>query len=189
MSTGVAALSQRWILGLALSVGIGWTQGDGDAKITAAFLDRVETYLQLRQKLESSAPPLPKQATPEQIDGHQQALAQSVRAARSGARPGDLFDPAMTALVKRRLSAVFAGAQGSGLRHEILNEYPGGVTVTVNGRYPDRVPIANMPKVVLDRLPELPDDLEYRFVGEDLILFDPHAHLVIDYIRNALPGG
>jgi hypothetical protein len=180
-------LGRRWITALSFTATIGWTQG-GDAKITAGFLDRIGAYVQQRQKLESSATALPKQATPEQIDQHQQTLAAAVRAARSAAVPGEVFGADMTALIKRRFRALFSGAPGRRLRHDILDEYPGPTPVSVNGRYPDRVPLTNMPAPVLKQLPALPDEIEFRFVGDQLILFDPHSHLVIDFIKNALPG-
>ena len=39
-----------------------------------------------------------------------------------------------------------------------------------------------MPPQVLKALPKLPEDLEYRFIQLNLILLDPHAHLIVDYI-------
>lgn len=173
---------------LAFTAAVGRTQGGTDAKTTAGFLDRVGAYVQMRQKLESSTPALLKQATPEQISAHQTALAGAVRAARSAAVPGEVFGTDMSALIKRRFRTLFTGPKGAGLRHDILDEYPGPTPVSVNGRYPDRVPLTNMPAPVLEQLPSLPDEIEFRFVGDQLILFDPHAHLVIDFIKNALPG-
>jgi hypothetical protein len=49
------------------------------------------------------------------------------------------------------------------------------------------VPMASMPTDVLKGLPPLPESLEYRFVGETLVLFDPHAHTIADFVPNALP--
>ncbi len=181
-------MGRRWLPALAFTAAIGSTQGDADAKITAGFLDRIGAYVQVRQKLESSAPAIPKKATPEQIDQHQRALASAVRAARSAAVPGQVFGADMSALIKRRFRTLFTGSRGAGLRHEVLEEYPGPTPVSVNGRYPDRVPMSQMPAPVLEQLPSLPDDIEFRFVGDQLILFDPHAHLVVDFIKNALPG-
>jgi hypothetical protein len=34
---------------------------------------------------------------------------------------------------------------------------------------------------------KLTEDLEYRVIGDDLILLDTHAHVVADYIEDALP--
>lgn len=182
-------MDRPWIAALVFTTAIGWTQNGRDAKITAGFLDRIGAYVQMRQKLETSTPALPKQATPEQIDQHQRTLAAAVLAARTTAVAGEIFGADMSALIKRRFRTLFTGAKGARLRHDILDEYPGPTPVSVNGLYPDRVPLTNMPGPVLNQLPSLPDEIEFRFVGDQLILLDPHAHLVIDFIRNALPGG
>jgi recombinational DNA repair protein RecR len=57
----------------------------------------------------------------------------------------------------------------------------------VNGRYPDTVPLSTVPPEVLQTMPKLSEDMEYRFIGDDLILLDTHAHVIADYIENALP--
>jgi len=41
---------------------------------------------------------------------------------------------------------------------------------------------------LLAALPALPEELEYRFVGWDLVLVDTHADLVVDILKDALPG-
>jgi hypothetical protein len=152
------------------------------------FLERVQTYVAQRDKFEKTVPSLPKEATPEQIDRHQRALAALIQTFRSGARPGDLFETAMTGYLRKRLEQVFAGSDGPALRAQILEEYPGPTPITVNGRYPDRVPLSNIPHPVFAVLPELPDAVEFRFVGPQLILLDSRANLVVDFIRNALPA-
>jgi hypothetical protein len=48
-------------------------------------------------------------------------------------------------------------------------------------------PLATMPSSVLDALPPLPPELEYRFVGSDLIIRDRDARLVLDYMRISPP--
>jgi hypothetical protein len=35
-------------------------------------------------------------------------------------------------------------------------------------------------------LPPLPDELQYRFMSHDLILWDVHANLIVDFITGAL---
>jgi hypothetical protein len=42
-----------------------------------------------------------------------------------------------------------------------------------------------MPPQVLKQLPKLPEELEYRFVRTNLILFDPHAHTIPDWVERA----
>ena len=44
-----------------------------------------------------------------------------------------------------------------------------------------------MPPDLLAALPKLPEEFEFRFVGDRLILLDKHAHLVVDYVDNVLP--
>ena len=94
----------------------------------------------------------------------------------------------MTAYLRRRLKQVFSSSEGPAMRAQILEEYPGPTPLTVNGRYPEQVPLSNIPHPVFAALPELPDAVEFRFVGPHLILYDSRASIVIDYIRNALPA-
>jgi hypothetical protein len=73
------------------------------------------------------------------------------------------------------------------LKSSIMDENPVGLTVAVNRRYPDTVPLSTVPPQVLQTLPKLSEDMEYRFIGERLILLDTHAHVVADFIDDALP--
>jgi hypothetical protein len=57
--------------------------------------------------------------------------------------------------------------------------------LTPNGRYPDDIPVSTVPPQVLQNLPKLPEELEYRFVRQNLILFDPHAHIIPDWVPQA----
>jgi hypothetical protein len=41
---------------------------------------------------------------------------------------------------------------------------------------------------VFNVLPGLPAELEYRFVGRNLVLLDAEANLVVDVVREALPA-
>ena len=42
------------------------------------------------------------------------------------------------------------------------------MTLKVNGRYPDAVPLSTVPPQVLKGLPNLPEELQYRFVGRSV---------------------
>jgi hypothetical protein len=44
-----------------------------------------------------------------------------------------------------------------------------------------------MPPKLLARLPELPDELEYRLMGRHLILRDTKANIIVDAVLNVLP--
>jgi hypothetical protein len=160
---------------------------NADAKTMAEFEQRVQDYVSMHRKLEATLPDLPKDAAPDQITGHQIALAQLLRRARVHARPGDIFTKETRALFRRSLAGVMAGPGGRDLLALIMDENPGRIRLTINGPYPDSVPLAAVPPQVLQALPRLPDELEYRFVGDRLTLMDIHALLIVDIIENALP--
>jgi hypothetical protein len=158
-----------------------------DAKTMAEFERRVQEYVALHKKLEATIPDLPKEATPQQIDDHQRALGKLIQEARASAKPGDLFTPDMRNVVRRLLATVFRGPGGRQVKRSILDEYTEGGRLQVNSRYPDTVPLSTVPPQVLQNLPTLPEDLEYRFVGDRLILLDSHAHIIADYVEKVFP--
>ena len=161
-----------------------------DAQVIADFNKRIAAYVELHKKLESTLPKLSKEATPQEIDVHERALAKLMQAARADAKPGDLFTPGMRAIVRRILGDVFRGPDGRQVKKAILDEAgerAGRVKLQVNARYPDEVPISTVPPQVLLSLPRLPEELECRFIGHHLILLDVHAHTIADFIENAFP--
>jgi hypothetical protein len=161
-----------------------------DARALATMNDRLRDYIDVHLKLERSLPKLPTDATPQQIDRNQRALEKLMRESRTKAKPGDLFTAEAQPVIKRLLATVFGGPDGKQLKASIMDENPVDpveLKLSVNGRYPDTVPLTSVPPQVLQTLPKLNEDLEYRFVGDWLILLDVHAHLIADYIDNALP--
>jgi hypothetical protein len=153
----------------------------------AEFQKRAEEYVALHKKIEGSITPLPIEATPEQIDGALMQLSEGIVKARAAAKVGDIFQPAMQLWVRKTLEHAFSGPDGKDLRASILDENPIGASVRVNGPYPDSIPLSTMPPKVIEALPKLPEELEFRFVGDRLILFDHHAHIIVDYVDRALP--
>ena len=159
---------------------------NANAATLADFMKRVEAYVALHKKLEATLPKLPQQTDPYQIDKHQRALLRLMQEARKDAKQGDLFTPPMQRLIRTLLVPIFRGPDGRQLRAEIFdNEYKGSVKLAVNARYPDEVPISTVPPQVLAQLPKLEEELEYRFVQTNMILFDPHAHIIADFVPQA----
>ena len=161
-----------------------------DAQALATMNDRLKEYVDVHIKIERSLPTLPKDATPPQIDANQRMFEKQLREARKAAKPGDLFTPEARPVIKRLLATVFGGPDGKQLKASIMDENPVdpvALKLTVNGRYPDTVPLTSVPPQVLQTLPKLHEDLEYQFIGDWLILLDVHAHVIADYIDNALP--
>jgi hypothetical protein len=155
-----------------------------DAKALAGFLDHANQYVLVHQKLENTLPKLSKESTPEQIDGHQRALAKLIQDARKDAKQGDIFTPDAQVVVKKLITKVFSGPDGASLKASIMDENPGVPNLKVNARYPDEIPVSTIPPQLLEGLPKLPEEMEYRFVGNDLILMDTHAHIIADFVPN-----
>lgn len=159
-----------------------------NAKAIAEFQEEVEEYVQLHRKLEANVPPLPKEATPEQIDAHQRELGRLIQQARKNDKAGDIFEREVRPVLRRILHGLFTGPDGKKLRSAIMDENPGEtVKLVVNGRYPDTIPLSTVPPQILKELPPLPEELEYRFIQNALILLDVHAHIIVDYLSAAVP--
>jgi hypothetical protein len=90
----------------------------------------------------------------------------------------------MQTFIRALVRSVLQGPDGDKIKRSLMDENPMGVKITVNGRYPDTIPLATMPPDMLAALPRLPDDMEYRFVGNRLVLLDTTAHLIVDFVDN-----
>ena len=158
-----------------------------EAQTVAAFKERVKEYVALHEKLEATLPKFAERGTPEQVDKNQRALGALIKSARSDAKPGDFFSPGMVALVKRVLGEVLSGPAGKTIKASIMDENPGVPKLVINERYPSSVPLSTMPPEILEPLPELKGELEYRFIGRRLILLDTEADIILDFTGNVLP--
>ena len=79
------------------------------------------------------------------------------------------------------------GSSASTVRKTIRQGEPVvGLHLTINGAYPEHLPVTTVPPTLLLRLPLLPEKLAYRIVGHDFVLEDAEARLVIDFIPGAL---
>lgn len=183
-----AAVLMGWLLALpAVAADQGPSPATNEAPVVADFVTRVNAYVAIHLQAERAAPKLPQEATPLQIDQTQRAMAERILAARADAKRGDIFTPAMSTLVRRVLTEVLSGPDGARRRAAIMDDNVKFIPLTANQRYPDAVPLTTMPPGLLKALPELPEEMEYRFIGPHLILFDQHAHIIPDFIPDALP--
>lgn len=162
---------------------------EDQARALATMNDRIKDYLDLHSKIEKALPKLPLEATPQQIDQNQRDFERRIRAERANAKQGDIFTGDAQPVIKRLLDSVFGGPDGKALKASIMDENPIDPLklVKVNARYPDNVPLTTIPPDILQTLPKLTEDLEYRFVGDWLILLDTHAHVIADFIPDAMP--
>jgi len=159
-----------------------------NAKAIAGFQEEINEYVELHRILEKTLTPVPRDATPEMIDKFQRDLGRLVQQARKNARAGDVFESDARPVLRKLLAGLFNGPDGKKLRMAVAEENPGeSVKLVVNGRYPDTIPLSSMPPQVLQTLPQLPAELEYRFIESTLILLDVHAHIIVDYMTGAVP--
>ena len=160
---------------------------NADAALSVEFLKGIQSYVELHKKLEATLPPRPDHGTPAEIASHEGALAKLIVQARSGAKQGDLLPQKVRAYLRRQIGSVLRGPDGAAIRQSIMEDNPGRVQLKANAPYPDGLPITTMPAPILGALPKLPEHVEYRFVGNRLVLLDIHAQLVMDYMTDALP--
>src|SRR4051812_23089124 len=90
----------------AAAPAVAQTRTNPDAAVMAAFQKRVEGYVALHRKLESTVPGPQKDSTPKEIDAHQRALGKLIQETRKDARAGDLFTPEMQRIVRRLMRQV-----------------------------------------------------------------------------------
>jgi hypothetical protein len=115
-------------------------------------------------------------------------LAETPLNARSVPREGDVFALDVAEIFRDRIARAVR-------QHEInvwdlvsdMNEDEMvAPPVAVNAALPSGVGDRAIPWLA-SALPVLPEDIEYRLVGRDLVLFDARDHIVVDVLRVALP--
>jgi hypothetical protein len=153
------------------------------------FDERVKQYVSLRASVKAKAPKLSKDSTPEQIQAAENALVAGLQTARASAKPGDLFTPDIAQYIRTTLKREFKPAEKKEIRKVMLEKDDTSVPVAlkVNHPYPDAKDFVEMPATLLLKLPQLPKELKYRYVGRNMILVDTDNNLIVDYMLDALP--
>jgi hypothetical protein len=162
---------------------------DAASEPVRAFMAATRDYAQMHRRLERQIGPIEITTSIDQINNIIQQLAAEIRAERPDAKQGDFFTPAVAhklraaineALLAHDFTAtdVITAGRVDGV------DYP-RVALRVNGTFPWMLGAAMFP-CVIEALPELPPELQYRIVGTDLILIDVHASLIVDILPSAL---
>lgn len=158
-----------------------------DKHTVAMFEKRVKDYVKLREGVEQKMPKLSKEAMPEQIESHKTTLQERVRARRAGAKAGQMFTPDIANFIRAIIKDEFKGGERVELRATVFEAETQGVPLRVNYPYPETKELVEMPPTLLLRLPQLPKQLRYRFVGRNMLLVDRENGLIVDYMTNAIP--
>ena len=161
-----------------------------EERVLRDFDGRITEYVRLHRRLERSLPPEHLFSDEEDMSLAVDALHAAMVDARPSAPEGSIFTPAAAYLLSAKLERAIAS----------LGRTPGEIWIAMNRgfttgapdiRVNDRFPAIRYARIwpaLLDVLPPLPDELQYRFVDRDLVLVDVHADLVVDILRDALPA-
>lgn len=152
------------------------------------FQTKVEAYAVVHREAEKQVGPLKPGSTAAKIGRHQRELAKAIRRLRRNAAQGDIFTPRIAAEIRSLTGAAVSGPRGARVEKSLRRAEPVQFHVVVNRSYPSGTPLQSVPPTLLLYLPELQSELEYRIVGDTLILRDTAANLVVDFMRQAIPG-
>jgi len=152
------------------------------------FLAQVHQYDQLRAAARSGVPNAGKKATAEQLEKHKTTLAEKIQAARKEAKPGDIFTADSQRAFRRAIEKAHSGKSAAKIDRTIVQGEPVKLELYVNKPYPEKIPITTVPPTLLQHFPKLPKKIEYRVVGDDLVLEDTESNLVIDIFPGAFPN-
>ncbi len=153
------------------------------------FVEATREYALTHRRVEQGMGPQVVTASPADLLGHVNALGEAIRRERVRASQGDVFTVAVSNELRARIAKVME-SRGLSAADLATDEIPEGIdrrslVVRVGGPFPWAVG-STMLGLILDVLPALPPELQYRFVFRDLVLVDVHANLVVDVLPNAL---
>ena len=158
------------------------------------FEERIAQYVLQHRLLERMVPPLRPTRDMRQVDMAVQALALRIRLARRGALPGDLITPEVAMVFRRRIATSLTAGEWAAILAENAEEaeedeegVPAGPppVLRVNMTWPEPVLFGFVPPLLLAALPRLPEELQYRIIGNALVLWDHHANLIVDFLPDA----
>lgn len=150
------------------------------------FEKRVTDYMKLHNQIESKLPRLKPTVSPAMIARHAHDLARGIRMARHETAAGNIFTPEISAEFRRLIGMAMQGQDAAHIRESLRRAEPVRLRLRVNHTYPASVPLQSTPPSLLLNLPALPKDLDYRLVGNTLILRDVKANLIVDLMPNAI---
>ena len=149
------------------------------------FHQKVNLYAALHRRLEGPLPPRASARDTFSALVARRYLGSAIRSARVSARPGDIIDPGAARAFRAIIAKAFTDPGGAALADEFRRRAASPVPdPVVNEPYPMEV-AELVPEAILQHLPVLAEDVEYRAVNADLILWDVHAEIVVDVLPGA----
>lgn len=185
--TPIVLMTSALLIATAAPIGAQVPVTDDEA--VQQFQQAADEYVLMHRYLERHLPALTVTADAATLRQAIAAMAAAIRMARPDAQPGELFTPAVGDVLRYRIAR---SLQRQGLTpydvraDQLADTGPvGAPALKVNGSFPWKL-AAGMHPAVLQALPPLPPELQYRIVGNDLVLIDVHASLIVDILPYAL---
>jgi len=148
---------------------------------------RIAGYMKMHDKARAGIGRLKTTESPERIAHHEREMAHRIHEAREHVVQGNIFTPEIAAALRQVTEDARKGEDAATVHQSLRRSEPVVVELKVNRAYPKSVPLQTMPPSLLQVLPQLPADLEYRMVGHALVLRDRSANLIVDYLPDFLP--
>ena len=157
---------------------------------TQGFEERINQYVAVHRVLELPLTPLRPTLDMSRIQASMQALAHRIRVVRAEAQQGDLITPDVARMFRRRIATCLPASEWAAILSENAEDeegMPAGPppALHVNMEWPEQVPFGFVPPQMLSALPRLPAELQYRIIGNSLVLWDHHANLIVDFLPGA----
>jgi len=106
---------------------------------------------------------------------------------RRSAKQGDIFTPEISAEFLRLIRLAWRNPDAGQMKRSLARSEPVSITFHINDAYPASIPLQSMPPTLLENLPPLPKELEYRVIGHNLVLRDARANVIVDFIERVIP--
>jgi hypothetical protein len=159
-----------------------------DAQVQKDFDKRIQDYVKLCNTAREGLHKLKPTESADTIQVHEKGLAHRIRERRRSAAPGDIFTPDIAAEFRRLIGIAMQGQDATRIQKSLQRAEPVHLkSLRVNRSYPEGVPLQSTPATLLQNLPKLPAEVEYRVVGRALVLRDTEANLIVDFIPDAIP--
>ena len=156
------------------------------------FRSGVERLLAFHNAAQKSVP-VAVGASATEITARKAAFGKALIKTRGRAAEGEVFTSPVRHYFRELIASELSGSGGKIIREAIRESNPnselgaGPVALRVNTIYPENQPLSTVPPSLLLRLPRLPEQFDYRFVGRALVLRDVESSVILDILPKAIP--
>jgi hypothetical protein len=168
-------------------IGVAGRRVNADAQHISDFQQRVAAYVKLRNEAAAGMSGQKPTDSLSKMSNQERELAQRIRSLRPSARKGAIFTPEISAEFLRLIRLAWRSSDAAQMRRSLARAEPVSISIHINDAYPASIPLQSMPPTLLENLPSLPKELEYRVIGHNLVLRDARANLIVDFIERAIP--